>query len=406
MLTGTNLEYTKAYNLRVVLETVRQNGPLSRAQVSRLTALTRPAVSSIVQGLVDGGLIREMGQRRGERGTPSTPLELNPEGAFAIGLDFDRDHLTGVLVDLAGRVRGRVHHELHFPPPARALALMSEVAEGLITAQGVPTDKLWGVGAGFPGPLKITKGNLVNNTVSPHQFPGWHSVPVVDLLATRLRLPVFLENNATAAAVGEHWYGAGRTIGSFFYVFFGIGLGGGLVLNGQPYEGVGGNAGEIGYFPIKEDGKMTYLGEFCKLPKLYELLRREGEEVSNPQALTKVYEKGSRTLCDWLDRVAEHLALALSAVEHLFDPEAIILGGRLPPTLLEHLLTKLTPALPSLRPETKSYGPRLLRAQAGEDAAALGLATLPLYDSLAPHPNFLLKKRLQDGGEGVMQLRR
>src|SRR5687767_4756515 len=112
MLTGTNLLYTKQYNLRIVAQVIRVAGPISRAEIARRTSLTGQTVSNLVRELVDLGLVAEAERRReGGRGAPSTALVINPGGAYAIGLDFNRDHLTGVLVDLAGTVRQRAYIE-------------------------------------------------------------------------------------------------------------------------------------------------------------------------------------------------------------------------------------------------------------------------------------------------------
>ena len=100
MLTGTNLTLTKEYNLRIIHETIRLFGPLSRAEVARRTELTPQTVSNLVRELIQMNLVIEADKHQAGRGAPSVRLEVNPAGAFSIGLDLDRDHLTGVLVDL------------------------------------------------------------------------------------------------------------------------------------------------------------------------------------------------------------------------------------------------------------------------------------------------------------------
>src|SRR5215211_3211292 len=109
VLTGTNLVYTKKYNLRIVHEVIRVYGPLSRADIARHTELSVQTISNLVKELIDLRLVYEGGRKSEGRGAPSTYLSINPDGAYAVGLDLDRDHLTGVLVDLAGNVRHRVH---------------------------------------------------------------------------------------------------------------------------------------------------------------------------------------------------------------------------------------------------------------------------------------------------------
>ena len=124
MLTGTNLVYTKKYNLRIVHEVIRVHGPLSRADVARHTQLSVQTVSNLVKELLELQLVQEGGRRSEGRGAPSTELTINPDGAYAVGLDLDRDHITGVLVDLAGQVRQRLHMEVQTPSPSEVVELM------------------------------------------------------------------------------------------------------------------------------------------------------------------------------------------------------------------------------------------------------------------------------------------
>lgn len=391
MLRGTNLEYAKAYNLRIVLETVRLHSPLSRAEVARRTALTPQTISNIVTRLLEQGLVKEAGTKQGKVGSPSTQLEFNAQGAFSIGFDLDQKHLTGVLVDLNGVVQQHFRQPVDFPSPAEALELMAEVTTTFSREQAAE-NRVLGVGVAFPGPIRITERAVADNFVNPDFFPGWENVPVARQLSDLVGLPVFLENNATAAAIGESFYGVGQGIDTFFYVFLGTGLGGGVVLNGQPYHGQQGNAGEIGFIPIGRDkNEVTRLGIFFNLPWVYERLAAQGVHAASPQDLGALLEQENAPLSAWLGELAGHLADALIGIEFSFDPEAVIFGGVWPEPLIDALLARLETLLPPLRLAQKGYQPRLIRAEAGEDAAALGVATLPIYAALAPNPSLLAK---------------
>ncbi|MEO8334939.1 MAG: ROK family transcriptional regulator [bacterium] len=400
MLTGTNLVYTKKFNLRVVHEVIRVFGPLSRADIARHTQLTGQTISNLVRELLDLGLVREGGRRIEGRGAPSTTLALNPDGAFAVGLDLDRDHLTGVLVDLVGNVRHRIHVELDTPSPAETLELMTDTVATLIKRQRIRRDQVSGLGVGVPGPMHQTddgKGYLVN----PKAFPGWHDIPLATWLREKLRMPVFLENNATAAAIGEHWYGAGQQIGTFFYIYFGSGLGGGLVMDGRPYDGFTGNAGEIGYLPTVLAGEgasvsgddSSHVGLHFNMPRLYEELRQDGTEARALEDLDVLLAAGHPRLLRWMDNAADHLTGLVLAVEYLLDPEAIVFGGRLSDRILGGLMDRVARQLPKRRIGGKVTAPRHILATAGVDAAALGVATLPMYEIFAPAPQILLKQR-------------
>jgi predicted NBD/HSP70 family sugar kinase len=397
VLTGTNLVYTKQYNLRIVHEVVRRFGPLSRAQIAQRTALTVQTVSNLVKELTALGLVFETARRKQKRGAPSTAVAINPEGAFTVGLDLDRDHLTGVLVDLAGRMRQRQHVEVDFPKPRQALDLMVVTVEALMDAQGLTPEEVSGVGVGVPGLMRLAEQDK-GYVVSPTSFPGWHDVPLARWLHERLGIPILLENNATAAAIGERLYGAGQQFGTFFYLYIGSGLGGGLVIDGQPYAGFTGNAGEIGYLPTVLVGDPTdtdetpHVGIHFRLPRLYELLRSQGRDVRTPDDLDALLSEGHAALLAWMDDAADCLTGLVLAVEYVLDPEAIFFGGRLPVRVIAALMDRVALHLPKRRIQGKVAGPRHLLATAGADAAALGVATLPIYEAFAPGPQVLLKK--------------
>lgn len=399
MLTGTNLKYTKALNHRIVMETIRLHAPISRADIARRTSLTAQTISNIATKLIDANLVHEAGKRQQGRGAPSITLEINPDGAYSIGLDLDRDHLTGVLVDLSGSVRQRIHYELSFPTPREAVDLMVGTVHDLVERQGLAISDMSGIGVGFPGPIEILTEDEGVTTVNPKAFPGWDHVPIVDLLQEHVDLPILLENNATAAAVGERWYGVGKDVSTFFYLLFGVGLGGGLVINGHPYEGNTGNAGELGYVPTMQDGTLlngtqpAHLGEYYHLPRLYERLQEEGIDAKRPADLAAPFADASPVLHDWLDTVAQQLAPLLVSIEYLLDPAVLVFGGRLPDPLIEALIERLRAHLHDLRTDARPAVAALQQASSGEDAAAMGVATLPIYDLFAPAPDLLFKKQ-------------
>ncbi len=390
MLTGTNPLYTKQYNLRIVHEVIRLRGPLTRAEIAHETALTVQTVGNLTKELIAQGLIYEASRRRERRGPPSATLAINPDGAFTIGLDLDRDHLTGVLVDLAGRVRQQAHEEVNFPSPTAAMDLLADMADELIAGSGLKRGQVSGVGLGVPGLMHRTP-NGGSYLVNPTAIPGWHDVPLADLLQARLHLPIFIENNATAAALGERWYGAGQEIRTFFYLYFGSGLGGGVVIDGRSYPGFTGNAGEIGYVPSRRHDSLSHIGTCFYMPRLFDMLRQQGTSVQRPEDLDSLLAAHNPLLLDWLQEAADHLAEQVVFIEYLLDPEAIFFGGRLPERVLSALVERLEQQVPRCRAEGRLGRPRYLLATAGADAGALGVAILPMYAAFAPAHGVLLK---------------
>lgn len=397
MLRGTNLEHARVHNLRTVLETVRQHGPLSRADIARRSDLTPQTISNLVHHLIDSGLVVEAGQRQGRRGRASTDLTINGDGAYFVGLDLDRGHLTGLLVDLAGEVRARVHLDMTFPSPEKAIELMVESVDKL--AADVEDSRVWGVGVGFPGPLRIVSG-VVDNVINPDGFPGWENVSVAEELANRIDHAVFLENNATAAAIGEGIYGVGRELDSFFYVFLGVGLGGGIVNRGAPFRGWQGNAGEIGYLPDPgTDESGDYLGRYFDIYRLYKRLELRGSPHDTFEGLGELLDAGDELMREWLDTAADRLAPWLLAAQYLVDPQALVIGGAWPSNLRQYLTERLELQLARSRTKFISYAPPLLQASLGSDAAALGVATLPLYQLLSPFPTASAADRVRRPAE-------
>lgn len=403
MLTGTNLKYAKVFNHRIVMETIRLHAPISRADIARQTSLTPQTISNIVAELIGENLVREAGKRQQGRGAPSITLETNPEAAYSVGLDLDRDHLTGVLVDLSGTVRQRIHHELSFPSPKKSVDLMAETIHTLVRKEGISIDEMSGIGVGLPGPIEIVAGKTGSTTVNPEAFPGWDNVPITEMLQEHVDRSILLKNNATAAAVGERWYGVGQEVSTFFYLLLGVGLGGGILIDGHPYEGNAGNAGELGYIPTVNhecllDGNLsvnrpTHLGEHYHLPDLYERLQQVGYDVKRPCDLVIPFEEEAPIIFSWLDQVAQQLAPALVSVEYLIDPQIIVFGGRLPSPLIRKLISLLKDALPTLRTGSKSEVPALREASARVDVTARGVAILPIYDLFAPSPDLMFKNR-------------
>ncbi len=398
MLVGTNLQYANSYNNRIILETIRLHGPMSRVGIARQTQLTAQTVTNITKKLFKAGLIVEDSRQQTGPGAPSILLRINENAAYSIGIDFDKDHLTVILVNFNGKICQKRTQDVHFPSPQEAIDLMVKMVNDIIEKAGLDYDIIWGIGVGLPGPLAISEGSASKNIVNPEALPGWENVPMVRELESRLHLPVILENNASAAAIGEHWYGDGKMMKSFFYVYFGAGLGGGIVINGQLYSGYTGNAGELGYYPtpvfLENDKKYEHdhLGGYFNVPLLQEKLRGMGYEASSIADLADLHMNRNEVVIKWLDDATRNLIPLILAMEYMFDPEAIFFGGRLPETMLRSMLDSMQKIMPGQRIARKTERPKYKIASAGIDAAALGVASLPLYTSFAPQPKLLMKQ--------------
>jgi predicted NBD/HSP70 family sugar kinase len=379
-LSGTNLERAGDHNQRVTLQAIRVGGPTTRAYLVEVTGLTPPAIANITKRLIKEKLVLEVGRQQGARGQPAMKLAINPDGCYALGLNIDRDHITMVLLDLAGQVRGRVSRDVDFALPDAVAAFVGSEIGPLLAGAGIAMRSVIGVGVAIPD--DIARVPLPH---WPEGYSAWNGTDLAALLAPVLPLPVYVENDAAAAALGELYFGHGLHHPNFFYVLVSLGLGGGLVVEGNYYRGAAGRSGEIGFIPI-EGGRS--LQEAVSLSALYDHLAAEGIEVSRPDQLGEPDARMRAGLDRWLDHAAALMAGPVTAINCLINPEAIYVGGRLPAELIDALAERLNSRLreapiPAVVP--------VQRAAMAADAPAVGAAMLPFGDKLLPSASVLMK---------------
>ena len=249
-IAGTNLEQAKSHNRRVVIEAIRTHGALSRAAIARLTALSSQTVSNIVEELEAIKLLRPEPTRKGTRGQPAVPYSINPDGGYSIGLQLDHQTLVGVVTDLSGTVRARIERRVDRPRPEDAMPILAAMPVDLMHEFRFDRRQLLGIGMAMPGPFDVEG----MTSVGPTALPGWEHFALATELEKLTGIPVTVENDATAAAIGERLYGVARNLNSFVYLFIGTGLGAGLFLDGHLYKGNRHNAGEIGHMIVRPDG--------------------------------------------------------------------------------------------------------------------------------------------------------
>lgn len=392
---GTNLSHSQRFNRRVVLETVRLFGPLSRAEVARRTGLSAQTVTNIVDQLKPGGLLVEQQRRTGSRGQPPIDLMINPDGAYSFGISFDHRRLVVVLINLGGEIVDQVEFPVRQPTPAVILPLVDAAVHEILADRAIPFDRVYG--AGLVMPVLIANGSPT--TLGPSSVPEWRDYPVADDLANRLKIPVFLDNDATAGAIGEVLYGAAKRLADFFYIYLGVGIGGGIILSGRPYRGAYGMAGEIAHLVSEPGGRPCPCGNrgclerYASLSAAFAAVTRT-EETFEPidiAVLEEAFAAGDPNMLAWLDDSAARLRNAIVTIENLLDPQAVILGGIVPEPILSALMERIEPLPPSVSSRhADTASPRLVRAESGGiDTHALGAASLAIFDSMSPHPSLL-----------------
>lgn len=385
-LSGTNLVRAGDHNQRVTLQAIRVHGNITRTELAEVTGLTPASIVNITKRLLEAKLIVGVGRVQGGRGQPPKLFSINSNGCFSIGVNIDRDHVTVVALDLLGHVRARATLEAAFALPETVAAFFRTAVENMFTARQVDRKRVIGVGVAIPDMLSQT--HLPDR---PEQYAVWDQVDIPALFGSVMDGPVFTENDATAAALGESQFGLGLRKRSFFYILINAGLGGGLVIEGTQYRGAHGRSGELGFLPLDmgKPGKGT-LGHLVSLSTLYDQLRSAGHVVSRPEALEELDADGTRLVDQWIEHSADVLTGPLIAVCCLVDPEAIYIGGRLPAKLVDRLADRINAALAN-RGTTIPIVPPVRRAAMAADAPAVGAALLPFNDRLLPNRSALMK---------------
>jgi predicted NBD/HSP70 family sugar kinase len=386
-LSGTNLERAGDHNQRVTLQAVRAAGaPITRADIADLTGLTAPAIANITKRLLNDGMIIKAGRQLGGRGQPATKLVVNPDGAFSIGLNIDRDHIAIVALDFLGNVRARACREVHFAMPDEVVAFFKAEVDKIVADKLIDLERLVGIGIGLPDDLgRVPVANR------PEAYQVWSEIDVAALFKEVLPVPVYIENDAAAASIGEMQFGHGLRNRSFIYTIISAGLGGGLVIDGHYYRGADGRSGEIGFLPVKDDnGQSQSLEDMVSLYALYDYLRKAGFEVSTPEDLEDLPPEAQSRVDAWLDRAANHLFEPFLVMSCAINPEAHFIGGRLPATYIEALCTRLNTKFEAYHGRIKTLAP-VKRAELAVDAAARGAGILPFNDRYLPIREALMK---------------
>ena len=393
---GSNSAQLRRYNERIVLQILRRAGEASKAELARAVQLTNAAIGAIIQNLIEEGLIVEAGKRHdGSRGQPATILRLAPRGAFSFGVRLDRTNMETVLMDFSGDIIARRLHDMILPAPERAMEILtgdlallrqhlSEEDQGRIT------------GIGLAQPFNL--GAWLHELGLPEaDFAKWEDYDLATALESATGLPVFSENDGTAAAVAELFYGIGRQNDDFLYLFLGPAIGGGLILKGDVVRGVSGNAGDVAMMPVPP----STLSTAPKPRKSWDLLLARASLVAlarhmspddfpslNRTDLQSAVEAREAKYMEWLADCAEALGLALRSAYALLDVPLVVIDGDLGGPFPETFRTALKQAVEGSAPE-KRQSPEIQIGSFRHDAGAIGAASLPQFFNFSPRAAIL-----------------
>lgn len=356
-------------NEREILTLVRRLAPLTRADLVPLTGLTAQSVSRIVGALEKAGYLRALGRRRQARGQPGVVYDIDSQAGFSVGISLHREEITVALLDLKGTritvadapvIRNSLDELLQ---DAETLVRETVRAAGLVGSDSI------GVGLSVPGYF-LPGGQRI---VPPPPMVYLAEYDLSDAFATQLGARVWLENDGSAAAIGESLLGTetGTGYGDFLYVFLDYGVGGGLILDGRLRRGAFGNAAELGLLiPPQPQPRPS-------LEYLFHLFREAGITMENIHDLRAFQNPAHPVFEEWLVIARNHVDTFCRAATAVVNPERFVLGGRVPVFLLERLAEKIAPPGGSRRGYLAER-PKVVASQLGFEATVFGAASLPL----------------------------
>lgn len=395
---GSNHTGMRQFNERTVLRAIRHEGAIPKADLARLTQLSSPTVSIIVNRLLDDGLLLKQERIRGKMGQPSVPLAINPNGAYSIGLQVGRRSLEVVVTDFLGQMRHQWQHTYPYPSPTEVLP---KIKEGLKLMQKRMGPDAWKrtVGIGLSAPLAMHQWGDLMGKKAQKAMVDWEHIDLVHEVQAMSALPVEFAKDTTAACVAELVQGLGRDVPNFLYVYVGTFVGGGLVMDGHIVNGPRGNAGAIGSMPIglpplgarANANTPAQLLQMASGWQLEQALMDAGHDPLLVQQDAIMNPEFSAFTQAWLSQAAKALAMSATSAAALLDLDAIIMDGSLNPKLLQALIQQTEASLAQFSFDG-IHQPQVLAGRVGNHARALGGALLPLHVQFFPDKDIFLKQ--------------
>jgi predicted NBD/HSP70 family sugar kinase len=357
----------RALNERTVLEAIRAGAPISRAEISRRSGISKPTVSLALRSLLDAGLVREAERGPDGPGYGAVYFEAVTEAALVVGLDLGARFVRGAVCDLGGAIRARQDVELASADAEGATDAIARLRASLFEATALDPSLVDSVIVGVPGVVAADGTLQVTENVA-----GLEGRRFGDEIQAALELPVTLENDINLAALGEQWQGVARGVADFVFLSVGTGMGAGLVLGGELHRGRNGAAGEI-------DFALAGIGETVdpSAAEVSALAQELAGLAADPRAVFASARRGDAAAVAVVDEVARRIALHLAPIAAVADVELVVLGGGIGANgdlLLEPIGRRLGEWLP--------FPPRIAVSTLGEAAVLTGAVAVGLQAAL------------------------
>ncbi len=349
----------RAMNEQLLLSQIRQLGVCSRADLARLSGLSKPTVSLALANVERSGLVRTAGQRTGVPGRSAVLYEIRPEAGYVLGLDIGHEYLRGAIADLTGEIRAKAESRSPSGSVSNKVGDLIKLADGICAVAGIGRADVTQTVLGSPGVYDPSRDAIALTG----GLAGWDKRAVLARLRSAFGPNFTVENDTDAAALAEREHGHGREFASFAFVSIGSGIGMGLVLGGQLHRGAHGVAGEIAFLPITdgrggaaevEVRKRGILEAAGSSSAIVRSARQAGLRASSARQVFAAAAAGDERAVSIVGAEAGLVAKAICAIVTVIDPGLVVLGGGIgqAPGFAAAVtveLGKISPVLPEIR---------------------------------------------------------
>jgi N-acetylglucosamine repressor len=378
MQRGT-FQLMKTVNKSLILNKIRLAAPISRAEIAKETGLTPPTVSTIVKELMEQGLVVESTLGSSSGGRKPKMLRIRTEGLFVIGVDAGPETVDCILTTLTGEVIGTVSCDLQVHTNHEFLVQLSQAVDYLLESYSVKREHILGIGIAMHGVVDAEAGI---GQVAP--ILKLHNIPIKQEVESVFGVPVKVENDARAMALGESWFGKYDARETIVAVNIGSGIGAGIIIQGRLLHGAAGLAGEFGHMSIDLNGEICACGNrgclqtFASGPAI---AKRAG--MISGKAVYQAAVSGGPAARNILQETGRILGIGLINLIHLLNPDRIILGGGVMQSA-RYLLPTLEEEIKARALTGAAANTEILISELGERATALGAVALVLEELFAP----------------------
>jgi len=318
---------TRNKNATTLLRLLLKQDSTSRVELSRVTGLTKTTISSIINEFIALSIVEESSTvSTGNVGKTPIPLHIRTDAVYTIGVHIGRERLETLLMDARMNIithkRGEDYNKCG--PEGVIDSLFSNINTIMKYAKRKEID-VGAIGIGIPGPLDAQAGIVKQ----PPKFKGWKDVPLGSIVQKEYGIPVWIENDANVCALAEKWLGSGRNIHNFIYILLNEGIGAGVIINDELYQGTYDFVGEIGHFLCYEQGQFKYLEDIAGVDVLLHLANSQGLRVKSLKEIAELLQQDNQVANSIVKNLATWVGSAIVNAIHMIGPQTVFIGGEM-----------------------------------------------------------------------------